>query len=53
MRNKIKLVEKLRNVPTTLPICQLLTILDYQTGYEIKVQSEEFYSIILYAIDLI
>ena len=38
MRNKRKMLEKTRGVRTTLPKCQLLTILDYKTCYQIKVE---------------
>ena len=47
-RNKRKLVEKIRRVRTTLPKCQLLTILDYQTCYQIKVEALHFNPIVLY-----
>ena len=39
MSNKRKMVEKIRRVCTTLPKCQLLTFLDYQTCYQIKVET--------------
>ena len=42
MRNKRKMVEKNGRVRTTLPKCQLLTILDYQTCYQIKVDTLHF-----------
>ena len=40
MRNKRKTEEKIRSVHTTLPKCQLLTILDYQTCNHIKVRHD-------------
>ena len=39
MRNKRKMIEKIRRVCTTLPKCQMLTFLDYQTCYQIKVET--------------
>ena len=38
MRNKRKMVEKIRRL-CTLPKCQLLNFLDYQTCYQIKVET--------------
>ena len=35
-RSKGKMVEKIRRVRTTLPKCQLYTILDYQTCCQIE-----------------
>ena len=46
MRNKRKMVEKIRRVRTRLPKCQLLTILDYQTYYQIKVETLHFNPIV-------
>ena len=46
MRNKRKMVEKIRGVHTTLPKCQLLSILDYQTCYQIKVETLHFNPIV-------
>ena len=49
MRNKRKVVEKIREgVRTALPKCQLLTILDYQTCYQIKVETYHFYPVVWY-----
>ena len=45
MRNKRKMVEKIRGVHT-LPKCQLLSILDYQTCYQIKVETLHFNPIV-------
>ena len=42
MRNKRKMVEKMKRVCTPLPKCQLLTFLDYQTCYQIKVETLHF-----------
>ena len=38
MRNKRKMVEKNRRVCTILPKCKLLTFLDYQTCYQLKLR---------------
>ena len=46
MRNKRKMVEKIRRAGTTLPKCQLLTILDYQICYPIKVETLHFNHIV-------
>ena len=48
MRNKRKMVEKIRRVHTTLPNCQLLSILDYQTCSQIKVETLHFNPIVGY-----
>ena len=48
MRNKRKMVEKIRRVCTILPKCKLLTFLDYQTSYQIKVEKLHFNPIIWY-----
>ena len=42
MRNKRKIVDKIRRVCTTIPKCQLLAFLDYQTRYQIKVETLHF-----------
>ena len=42
IQNKRKLVEKLRGIPTKLPLHQLLTILSYKIGYPIKVETMPF-----------
>ena len=42
MRNKRKMVVKIRRVCTTLPKFQLLTFLDYQPCYQIKVETLHF-----------
>ena len=47
MRNKRKMVEKIRRVYTTLRKCQL-TFLDYQTCYQIKVETLHFNLVVLY-----
>ena len=46
MRNKGKMVEKIRRVCTILPICKLLTFPDYQTSYQIKVETLHFNPIV-------
>ena len=38
VRNRTKLVEKLRGIPTKCPIHMLLTSLDYKTWYQINVE---------------
>ena len=53
MRNKRKMVEKIKRVCTTLPKCQLLTFLDYQTCYQFKVETLHFNPVVLYTNDLI
>ena len=46
MRNKRKMVEKNKGgIHTALPKCQLLTVLDYQTCYQLKVKTLHFNSI--------
>ena len=40
IRNERKLVEKLRGIPTKLPLHQLLTILSYKIWYLIKVETK-------------
>ena len=52
MRNKRKIGGK-RRVCTTLPKCQLLTFLDYQTCYQIKVETLHFNPVVWYTNDLI
>ena len=42
IRNKGKMVEKLRHIPTKLPLHQLLTILSYKVWYPIKVETKPF-----------
>ena len=42
IRNKRKLVEKLRGIPTKLPLHQLLTILSHKSWYPIKVETKPF-----------
>ena len=42
IRNKRKMVEKLRRIPTKLPLQQLLTILSYKIWYPIKVETKPF-----------
>ena len=42
IRNKRKLVEKLRGIPTKLPQHQLLTILSNKIWYPIKVETKQF-----------
>ena len=39
IRNQRKMVEKIRRACTTLPKCQLLTFLDYQNCYQVKVET--------------
>ena len=46
MRNKRKMVEKIRRECTILRKCKLLTFLDYQTYYQIKVETLHFNSIV-------
>ena len=46
MRNKRKMVEKIKKVCTSLPKCQLLTFLDYQTCYQIKVETLHAYPVV-------
>ena len=46
MRNKRKMEEKIRRVCTILPKCKLLTFLDYQTCYQIKVEKLHFNPIV-------
>ena len=46
MRNKRKKEEKIRRVCTILPKCKLLTFLDYQTCYQIKVETLHFNPIV-------
>ena len=48
MRDKRKMVEQIRRVRTKLPKCQLLTIINYQTCYQIKVETLHFNPIVLY-----
>ena len=42
VRNKTKLVEKLRGIPTKCPIRQLLTNLDYTSWYQNKFETLPF-----------
>ena len=42
VRNKTKLVEKLRGIPTKCPIRLLLTSLDNNTWYQINVETLPF-----------
>ena len=42
VRNKTKLVEKLRGIPTKCPIRLLLTSLDYEIWYQLKVETLPF-----------
>ena len=46
MRNKSNMEEKYRGVRKTLPKCQLLTTLDYQTCYQIKVETKQLSPIV-------
>ena len=46
MRNKQKMVEKIRRARATLHKCQLLNILDYQTCYQLKVETLHFNPIV-------
>ena len=46
MRNKRKMIEKIRRVCTILPKCKLLTLLDYHTCYQIKVETLHFNPIV-------
>ena len=45
IRNKRKMVDKIWRVCTTLLKCQLLTFLDYQTCYQIKVETSHFIAV--------
>ena len=47
MRDKRKMVEQIRRVRTKLPKCQLLTIINYQTCYQIKVETLLFNPIVI------
>ena len=42
IQNKRKMVEKIRRIPTKLPLHQLLTILSYKIWYPIKVEAKPF-----------
>ena len=42
VRNKKKLVGKLKGIPTKCPICLLRTRIDYKTWYQIKVETLPF-----------
>ena len=42
VRNKTKLVEKLRGIPTKCPILLLLTSLDYKIWHQVKVETLPF-----------
>ena len=42
IRKNRNLVEKLRGLPTKLPLHQLLTILSYEIWYPIKVETKLF-----------
>ena len=42
IRNKRKMIEKLRGIPTKLPLHQLLSILSYKIWYPIKVETNPF-----------
>ena len=42
VRNKTKLVEKIRGIPTKCPIRLLLTSLDNKTWYQINVETLPF-----------
>ena len=53
MRNKRKMVEKRKRVCTTLPKCHMLTFLDYQTCYQLKVETLHFNPVVLCTNDLI
>ena len=47
------MVEKIRRVCKTLPKCQLLTFLDYQTCYQIKVETLHANPVVWYTNNLI
>ena len=49
MRNKRKMVEKIRRKCAILPKYKLLTFLDYQTCYQIRVETLHFNQIVWYA----
>ena len=42
IQNKRKMVEKIRRMPTKLPLHQLLTILSYKIWCPIKVEAKPF-----------
>ena len=42
VRNKRKLVEKLRLYTYKITVCLLLTIIDYKTWYQIQVETLHF-----------
>ena len=42
IRNKRKLVEKIRGIPIKLPLHQLLTVLSSKIWYPIKVETKLF-----------
>ena len=46
MRNKRKMVEKNKEGVYNIPKCKLLTFLDYQTCYQIKVETLHFNPIV-------
>ena len=53
IRKKRKLVEKLGSIPSKLPVYLLLTIVDYKTSYQIKVDPLRVTKIIKYTNNLI
>ena len=52
IRNKSKLVEKLRGIPTKLPLHQLLTILYYKIWYQINLRHNNLTKMIKYILSI-